>query len=677
VGGVSSYIFEFRTAAQSFATAFPSYSFPVGSGTGVQRVTFQLDLVAGTFQGWVNKVQQPVTAGSTAWTPGTGVFFYQNDYFPFLVGGLSNWIITNDYTPTDLGVYGLWVGGSLRYANNGVGTPQVALDGTTTSDADLFLYSNNGTAGLCYLTMTDRSTGPHDGRYVTYQVQANSWGGPYGNTGSQGSTGFGVWMWAANPPSQGNGLYCQLGATLADLAVNTLGAYGQAVCVGGVLDMTIHDVTATGGFHGIGGANMGSSYIITVENCAGTGGDASYYGSQQIIWMRNWETGTAYETALRFQSCAVDAKNLFLTGQVGGRYAIHMLDGFYGGSYAFDNVSQDNEGFIYPTVAAIRFENANGASSSSLVLKNHYWGSIGPRAVLVDLVDRNPLHYAITRPAHFEMTNVLAGSNGVTGCPALVRTSGRLIRGKVEVNVRNPLTPMFLPTAADGTGGVSAVHRGYDAPPNHAGWTKNADVVLAENAPPGLWRKYTCRQSGYLGSANPPTWEATDLLEITGTELGAISTAVSAMAVTSAASTGRASWGEPGAAARNNELNYLLGTFGMPASPVATLALGLSTRFNTLWEPTRVFGVGSVANGYARVATPSTTWSASSGGVVTNAQAIVFAAATVDWVDAVQAVFLIDTATGAVYWIATLDAPLVVKAGTVVSFPVGSIVFTR
>lgn len=94
----------------------------------------------------------------------------------------------------------------------------------------------------------------------------------------------------------------------------------------------------------------------------------------------------------------------------------------------------------------------------------------------------------------------------------------------------------------------------------------------------------------------------------------------------------------------------------------------------------------SVGTGYARVLVPTTSWVASSAGLITNSAAITFPAATANWIQ-VFSVFASDTSTlnsssTSFLWMANLipDSTgygVVVATGKVLSFGIGSISIQR
>ncbi len=147
-------LYLYTQAARFGPVVAHAFTFTSGSATGVQRISVQVDLVAGAVTAFVNGSQVSVTA--VTGTLSANSTLNENQYYPFTLG------THGDGTPgangTAFAIYGLAISKSLRYANLGSGQAQVPhpqFSGTST-----------GGSGIVTLTLPGSPTG---GTYtVTY-----------------------------------------------------------------------------------------------------------------------------------------------------------------------------------------------------------------------------------------------------------------------------------------------------------------------------------------------------------------------------------------------------------------------------------------------------------------------------------------------------------------------------
>jgi hypothetical protein len=416
--GPGAYKFEFSDSTQQYAAIPHSWTFAATSPVaGPHRVSVWLDLTAGAFAAWVDKMQVATVAAGPALT--AGMKFRPNRYFPFMLGSMSNGIYTSQWGGIDLTVGGLWLGVSNRYGLDGVGTPLRPTDGKTTSDADTYTsaYTANPPAGfVACLTLKDGPNAPFLGRLVTLNSGPASWSVPPGQAGDGRGAGWGVWMQVPN----GNGYYWSYGNGVKDLTVD-LGndAFGQGIGIGGVYQFDARDVSAVGGYHGIGSIPAASSYVVSIRDCTVRGVDAGIFSSGQGCRIRDILVGQVQEAAIKLQASDARVEKVFCSGQVAGDYTIACYDGTYGGEYRISDFTIDNEGnYGAPKLATVYIESHAAIPLTELNLDLVRWGTMGAGAVPV-LVNNAPS----TRTVWYKPVRIA----GVTNCyPIAGATAGTL-----------------------------------------------------------------------------------------------------------------------------------------------------------------------------------------------------------------------------------------------------------
>jgi hypothetical protein len=141
------------------------YNFDISSGaaTGVQRITIQVDCVAGTVIAFVNGTQVAATGSSL---PANSTL-NENHYMPFTVNSVGDG--GGQSSGGDFALYGLCVSLSLRYANNGVGRPQVAHPQMSYGALTL---PGSPTGGTWTYTYGGQTTAPISATATASQIQA-------------------------------------------------------------------------------------------------------------------------------------------------------------------------------------------------------------------------------------------------------------------------------------------------------------------------------------------------------------------------------------------------------------------------------------------------------------------------------------------------------------------------
>ena len=253
---------------------------------------------------FVNGTQVPFLTDEQSLTPtsqfpfvaNSGLSYIQNDYFPFMVG-TDNFRPTcvNTTTGVDLAVYGLRLSNTIRYQNNGRGKPQQSVASATALITDHSSYFTNDAHTIAYLQMTDNPATA----LRTVSVQ-------HGSVLAYGGVGSGLFM---NTAASGG----IIGNAVRDLCIQSSNGHGQAISIGSVLEMTVENVKATGGFHGIGAWNMFATYNIYVRNCDLHGYDSPYYGCLQLlIYGRDIYCLGSGRATIRLVGCGGNWANVFV-----------------------------------------------------------------------------------------------------------------------------------------------------------------------------------------------------------------------------------------------------------------------------------------------------------------------------------------------------------------------------
>lgn len=158
--------FAFRLSYQTAQFAVPvqlDYTFTSPAPTGVQRVTIQVDMVAGKVNAWVGgNGAQPVQVAVTGPAIPAGVSLNQNIFDAFLINQSvgSNTLPFGQASLPDFAVYGFALHRTLLYPDLGTGSAQVMHPqiGGTSSGGPLYL-PGSPTGGTYTLSYGGQTTG--------------------------------------------------------------------------------------------------------------------------------------------------------------------------------------------------------------------------------------------------------------------------------------------------------------------------------------------------------------------------------------------------------------------------------------------------------------------------------------------------------------------------------------
>lgn len=489
----------FRTSDIDQGTNNPNrvFSFALGAASPPYRVAVQFDLTNAVCSAFVNGVQvafidqyNMAPTSAPPFTPGSGLKFITNDHAPFMIGATGVSGPFGGATGVDLRLYGLRLSNTLRYQNNGPGRPQVRADSPTAPINDAFAYFGNDAKTVCFLKATDNPA--TSGRVVTVQNGGASVAG----------TTSGIFLHSAFPTVMS-------GNAIRDVAVAAANPYGQAISVGVITDLTIENVKATGGYHGVGSFIMAANYFVHIRNCWFDGFDAGYFGAYQQMHARDVTIPSTGRVAIRHLGCGARWENVFIA------YATAVTECLFkarssdiGGTYSISNMLVDFEG---PTIArAAIFCEAHGTTpSTTLELKDVVLGTIGPTASLVMVRDA----YGEGPDVHkcwLSVENLQAFDSSYLSA---IDVDGPLWHGEVKSLSLTGARFHHRRKWATNTNVVVRETK-YVAPPRLFPWYNGAHVLEVRSPADGQYTEWRCVGTGAYGTPNPPAWAGINPLSV-------------------------------------------------------------------------------------------------------------------------------------------------------------------
>jgi hypothetical protein len=499
----------FRTSDMPTGSSnnFRLFTFSLAGANPPYRIAIQFDLENAVLTAFVNGVQVPLgnldpaylAPPSYPFTPQSGLKFVTNDHFPFMIG-MSG--INGSYggaSPVDLRVYGLRLSNTLRYQNNGPGQRQVRTDAPATAVNDAFAYFGSDANTICFLQGTDNPT--TSGRVVSVQ---------HGNVAVYGGISSGLIIHTIGGPGTVSN------NAIRDICVQGSHAHGQVITIGSVLEMTIENVKAFDGFHGIGSFIMGASYNIYLRNCWLAGADAGYFGAIQLMYAREIMFGGSGRVTMRHVGVGARWDSVFVSEYDPVCECIFKARSYpYGGNYSITNLLVDFEG---PTIsrAAIFCEAHAGTPATSLLLKDIFFGTIGSSASLVMLNDVTP------EGGDFHKCYLSVENMQVYSGPYLsaIDVDGPLWCGEVSgVALTGP--PINHRRTFGTTTRVVIREIKYVAPPRVFLWYYGAHVLEVRSPADGQFSEWRCVGTGSYGTSNPPAWLGLNPLVISSNGLAA------------------------------------------------------------------------------------------------------------------------------------------------------------
>jgi hypothetical protein len=620
---------EFRFATADHPELYRSFYFAEGASVGVKRISIQLDLINCVTQVWVNRVQVATNprnnlgpasynnVGALSFTPADNLRLVENDYHPFMIGAYGSNTQSRGGGPVmDLTVYGLALSKGFLYANDGVGQPQRALNGSTVTDS--YLVRPTDFTLLARLAIERiAATNPLGGREIPVTI------------GQACAQGGGVSYGLMSPAEQNLNCAGWLDHyTFRDFALSSPGWYGDLLSLGGAWEVRADHLTFDGGYCNLGSARMGpGTYEVTLADLEfGNSWGAGCFGHSWMATARNFRFLTPLRNSLTLVASNFYLRRAFTNASI-GRYTVAAYMEDNGGDYRFEDVTIDNEGNVTPTDASFLIE-VPGNQQTSLTIDGVITGSTGPRSALVQL-QAMPLnaskHYPVT------IKNLKTAQ---VGC--LLRTDCPQVAGEIAADTANDENyPWLELTGGIPTTDLTIRSSRYPVPPGRLVWTDTA-VLDVRRPVLGLPARYRGIRAGEYGTATVPAWRPEAVQDDgIGTALGAFSTVseVITAVVSGVASSGGlySDW------ARNTLLNYWLRGVAATAPTVLILMPSITTR-----NP-----VDAGASWYGK-ATATGAFAAAAGRGTTNTAPFTFSLPTIDISDT-QSMLLLDGASHVIW----------------------------
>ena len=451
---------------------------------------------------------------------------------------------------------------------------------------------------------------------------------------------------------------------IRDLFVVAGWGHGQAVTLGNVLEMTVENVRAINGFHGVGSFSVGANYNIYVRNCYLQGSDAAYYGYMQLISGRDVYCLNSAKATFRLVGCNSAWRDVFVAFAAGNSECFFKFHSYEsGGSHSVYNFQADFEGYSL-SLAAFYCEAHGLAPATALALKDVQLGTVGANTALVMLKDMG-LDGAEYHKCWLSVENLQAYTNSYI---AAVDVDGPLWGGEVKGVALNG--PQFKHRAKWGTTTRVLVRdTKYVGPPRQFLWYSGA---RPRSAIPGgrPVRRVAVHGDGHLRDLDPAQVGRRQSAPTHDEWAGRLRR-------------------EPGVYSRKHSLkrvrtmagfftdysnNKVLDLFFGSATitPPATLYFGLSqtpsNKSGTCQEPS--------GGGYASAALTNSlaNFAAATGGTKSNSTTITFPAPTAAW-GTILSLFVADSAAGGnVLAMADLTTPKTIAgSGTPPALAVGAL----
>jgi hypothetical protein len=293
-----------------------------------------------------------------------------------------------------------------------------------------------------------------------------------------------------------------VGNAVRDLFIQGGGAGGQAISLGGVLEMTIENIRAIAAFNGVGSFSLYANYNVYVRNCWLEGIDSPYFGSQQLMFGRDVFFGTAGRVTMRHLGGCARWENLFVAFPAPNSECIFKArTANYGGDFTIEGLNVDFEGNSL-LLAGIYCEPVHYAPSTTLLLKDIGFGTVGPTTPLVMLKDLGPYTETLLNHCWLSVENLQAYSIYYL---AAIDVDGPLWQG--EVRGLGSIGPPFNHRQKYGTKtGIVIRETKFVAPPRRYTWYDGAHALEVRSPSDGQFAEWRCVATGTYGTPNPPLW---------------------------------------------------------------------------------------------------------------------------------------------------------------------------
>ena len=419
-----------------------------------------------------------------------------NDHYPFMIGANGYSGPFGNPNGVDLRVYGLRLSNTIRYQNNGAGQKQVRTDSPASPINDAYAYFGIDANTICFLKGQDNPA--TSGRVVSVQ---------HGNVAVTDGISVGLILHTLENPINYDA------NAIRNIQLEGASGYGQVISIGAVYSMTIENVRAVNGFHGIGSFIIAASYYIYLRSCWLSGYDAGYFGAMQLLDAREVYFATSGRVTMRHLGCnARWDDGVWSPGWSPTSECIFKARSFpYGGSFRITNLMVDFLRADLPTcrVSVIYCEAMPQVPATSLLMSDIFVGTVGASTSLVMLKDLGP-ETSATHKCWFSLENMQAFTNTYA---AVVDVDGPLWHG--EVKGVGLVGPQFNHRQKWGSN-TNVVIRDtkYVGSPRTFLWYNGAHSLDVRSPADGQYGNWRCVRTGTYGTPTPPLWFGSNTISI-------------------------------------------------------------------------------------------------------------------------------------------------------------------
>jgi hypothetical protein len=620
---------------------------------GVQRVTIQVSLIAGTITCWINGVQTYTGAGPS------GVHFAENDDYPFLIAASGIWDCWSQ-TFSDFAVYGLLFSRTLRYNVGTNGSAQVrAIDSVSYATVlDNYRYIDNDGR--------DRNDGTSTKGLFAYFYFAEppNVNDPMlfiGGSGGGAQPAF-IGLGASLTPG---GI---AGIGLSDMRLCASRGYGAPVYIDAVLYATLDNLDVMGGTYAVASVPHISNYTVLINRCtlsAGRG-DAAIYLAIALARIRDCLITSGGRANMRFRATDAVVDGIFIAGcSAQCQFSIARTHpGDNGGQYTLSNILQDSEGGYSPTRAAIMCE------------ADLTGGYVSLRGVNAGAAPGVPFLILDSGSASQNWpSNVIdvANSGSQLGT-AFVQTNGAYWSGTFSATDTSPVNGQLPHLAATGAKPPLRFNDNtYPAPPHGGSWYAGPHRLTVPIPADGQYTEWRCSKTGTYGTSTPPLWVGLNAIQATPQSLATYAMDHTVLATTAY---GGSSYGWYSDGLTASAVQKLVGGLGgQDVSAPTSLQFGLATSTPTkaaLAVPSEPSG-----NGYVRASLTNnlTNFPVASAGAKANATAITWPTLT-GAIPGVVGVFVTDQSNRLLAFLQFAN-PQSYANGATPTIAIGALTFTQ
>jgi hypothetical protein len=459
-------------AARLGTTTARDFTFSSGSATGVQKITLQVDCIAGTVKAAVNRVEVAVAGTLPA-------NCYPNE-------NLCNQWVFNNYgdipsvTQGDWSLLGFGVSLAPRYTFAGTGQSIARIDAGTMTDAYSFGTTDPNTLAA-FLFTEDPAAAP---RHLAL------WGPQ--SVSQSFSSAFLVNNAGITPSAN----YCGI----EDIEV-AASSYGYAVALYYVLEFQASRLCLHPGCYGIGDIPRGANYRILLDEVLVGAGDAGLYFYQAIVEANRVDFATSARSAVVLVGVEFTLTNANVAGASAPAYSfLSYFVGGYGGKVALDHVGIDNEDNAF-LQAGLYFERE--ATGMSVQVNDVVFTGFGTDIPTIKLVDAS---------VGGGVAWIEANLVGTANVGALVQSDGRAWSGAVT-NSHGDHSQHVENLDVNGPSHVTVIESRLKCPPRYGTWYAGNSIFEVPGPADGQYGEFRVAGAGTFGSAAPPRFLGLDAIQ--------------------------------------------------------------------------------------------------------------------------------------------------------------------